>query len=97
MCWPERYWDGWEWPRNGGIETDHVDVILRRAETAEGDAIQQRALAVRAIGLPLPFGRGVRANETGSNVVDSDPPRSELVGELASEAEVNALWAKPIP
>jgi hypothetical protein len=31
--WPERYWDGWEWPRNGGIETDHVDVILRRAET----------------------------------------------------------------
>ena len=29
VCWPERYWDGWEWPRNGGIETDHVDVILR--------------------------------------------------------------------
>ena len=27
--WPERYWEGWEWPRNGGIEPDHVDVILQ--------------------------------------------------------------------
>jgi hypothetical protein len=34
VCWPERYWDGWEWPRNGGIETDHGDVILQHAGTA---------------------------------------------------------------
>ena len=20
VCWPERYWEGWEWPRNGGID-----------------------------------------------------------------------------
>jgi hypothetical protein len=29
--WPDRYWEGWEWPRNGGIEPDHVDVILQHA------------------------------------------------------------------
>jgi hypothetical protein len=34
VCWPERYWDGWEWPRNGGIESDHGDVILQHAGTA---------------------------------------------------------------
>jgi hypothetical protein len=31
--WPERYWDGWEWPRNAGIEADHVDVILQNARS----------------------------------------------------------------
>jgi hypothetical protein len=33
VCWPERYWDGWEWPRNAGIESDHVDVILQHARS----------------------------------------------------------------
>jgi hypothetical protein len=33
VSWPERYWDGWEWPRNRGIEPDYVDVILRRASS----------------------------------------------------------------
>jgi glycosyltransferase involved in cell wall biosynthesis len=31
VCWPERYWDGWEWPQNGGVEPDHIDVILQHA------------------------------------------------------------------
>ena len=31
VVWPDRYWAGWEWPRNGGIESDHIDVILRHA------------------------------------------------------------------
>ena len=31
VCWPNRYWDGWEWPRNGGVEPDHIDVILQHA------------------------------------------------------------------
>ena len=31
VVWPDRYWAGWEWPRNGGIEADHVDVILQHA------------------------------------------------------------------
>ncbi len=35
VCLPERYWDGWDWPRNGGIDTDHVDVILQHAGTDE--------------------------------------------------------------
>ena len=30
---PDGYWAGWEWPRNGGIESDHVDVILRHARS----------------------------------------------------------------
>jgi hypothetical protein len=33
VCWPDRYWEGWEWPRNGGIEPDHVDVILEHARS----------------------------------------------------------------
>jgi hypothetical protein len=31
---PERYWDGWTWPRNGGIEPDHVAVIVQHARSA---------------------------------------------------------------
>lgn len=30
---PERYWDGWTWPRNGGVEPDHIDVIVRHARS----------------------------------------------------------------
>jgi glycosyltransferase involved in cell wall biosynthesis len=29
--WPEHYWAGWEWPRNDGIDPDHVEVILQHA------------------------------------------------------------------
>ncbi len=31
VAWPEHYWAGWEFPHNGGIESDHVDVILQHA------------------------------------------------------------------
>jgi hypothetical protein len=31
--WPDRYWEGWEWPHNGGIESDHVDVIVQHARS----------------------------------------------------------------
>jgi glycosyltransferase involved in cell wall biosynthesis len=30
---PERYWEGWTWPRNGGVEADHIDVIVRHARS----------------------------------------------------------------
>jgi hypothetical protein len=31
--WPKQYWDGWEWPRNAGIDADHVDVIVQNARS----------------------------------------------------------------
>jgi hypothetical protein len=31
VAWPDGYWRGWEWPRNGGDEADHVAVILQHA------------------------------------------------------------------
>jgi hypothetical protein len=30
---PDRYWEGWTWPRNGGVEPDHIDVIVRHARS----------------------------------------------------------------
>jgi hypothetical protein len=31
VTWPDRYWEHWSWPRNGGIQPDYVDVILEHA------------------------------------------------------------------
>ena len=31
VTWPDRYWEHWSWPRNGGIEPDYVGVILEHA------------------------------------------------------------------
>jgi hypothetical protein len=33
VTWPSRYWEEWEWPRNGGVEADHVEVILQHARS----------------------------------------------------------------
>ena len=65
--------------------------VVGRAEALERDAIDQRALPVLAVRLPLPLGRRVRAHEAGRDVVDGDAPRPELVGELAREADLRRL------
>jgi glycosyltransferase involved in cell wall biosynthesis len=30
---PDRYWYGWSWPHNGGVDPDHIDVIARHARS----------------------------------------------------------------
>lgn len=34
MTWPRGYWRGWSWPRNAGVEPDHLGVVVRHASSA---------------------------------------------------------------
>ena len=75
-----------------GREEQHaVGDVVGRAEPLQRDAIDERALALLAVRLPLPLGRRVGAHEARRDVVDGDAPRPELVGELAREADLRRL------
>src|SRR5215472_5891709 len=58
-----------------GEEQYTVGDVARRPESPHGDPIDERALALRAVRLPLPFGRRVRSHEPGRDAVDRDAPR----------------------
>ena len=59
-------------PRRGE-ELDAVGDVGGLTEAAGGDAGDQRALALRAVALPLQLGRGVGQDEAGRDAVDGDP------------------------
>jgi hypothetical protein len=49
------------------------------------------ALPFRAVGFPLPLGRGIAAHEAGRDAVDRDAPGSEFVRELSGESDLPGL------
>src|SRR5215211_7415252 len=65
--------------------------VLRRTEPLERNSVDQRALTLLAIRLPLSLRRGVRPHEAGGNVVHGDTPRPELVRELSREPDLGRL------
>src|SRR4030095_4630361 len=62
--------------------------VLRFAEAAHGDALDHRLLALGPVGLPLPLVVGAGAQKARRHGVDRDAVRSELVRELAHQAEL---------
>ena len=58
-----------------------------------GDALHQLGLALLAVALPLPLGRRVGQDEPGSDAVDRDAERAELVRHLPGEADLAGLGA----
>src|SRR2546423_195253 len=52
-----------------------VHDVRRSTQAAHRDALDQAALPFLAERVPLPFGRGIAAHETGRDAVDGDAPR----------------------
>ena len=65
--------------------------VVGRAESLEGDVVDERRLTCFAVGLPLFFSRGVGADEAGGDVVDGDLPRAKLVGKLPRQANLGCF------
>src|SRR5258706_9567838 len=75
----------------GGEEHHRLGDIVRRAQALERDAVDQRALALRAVGVPLRLAGRIAADEARRDAVDPDAVRAELMGELARQAEQRVL------
>ena len=63
-------------------EQNAVRDVFRRAKPLERDAFHELALPFFTVGLPLPLGGRIRADEARRDVVDRNSPRPELVREL---------------
>src|SRR5262245_45266343 len=74
-----------------GEEQDRMGDVLGAAETLQRDRVDQAALTFLAIGLPLPLGRRVGADEARRHIVDRDAPGPEFVGELPGQADLRRL------
>src|SRR5580692_2938221 len=77
-----------------GYEELHaVGDVLGFAEPARRYALHQLPLALLAVALPLPLGRGVGQDEPGSDAVHGDAERPELVRHLPGEPDLAGLRA----
>src|SRR5579863_1267528 len=65
--------------------------VLRRAEPFERDILNEPALSLLAVGFPLPFGRGIRSDETGSHVIHRDAPAPKFVRQLSRQSDLPRL------
>src|ERR1700689_5816231 len=80
--------------RTLGDEEQHaVGDVLGLSQSPHGDALHQLALALLAVALPLPLGRRVGEDEPGSDAVDRDAERTELVRHLPGEPDLARLRA----
>src|SRR5262245_21391211 len=75
----------------GDEEEDAVRDVPGLAEPPGRDALQQRALSLLAVALPLRDARRVREDEPGRDAVDRDPEGAELVRGLPREPDLARL------
>src|SRR5581483_8334725 len=78
----------------GDEEEDAVRDVLRGAEPAGRDRLDQPPLALLAVALELRDRGRVREDEARRDRVDGDPEAPELVGALAREADLAGLRAR---
>src|SRR3954451_24510526 len=80
-------------PRGSAQEHDAVGDVLRPAEPPERDPLQERALPLLSVGVPLRDRRRDREDEPRRDRVDRNAERAELVRRLAREPELAVLGA----
>src|ERR1700743_47735 len=78
----------------GDEEPHAVRDVLRSAEPAGRDALDERGLALLAVALPLLDRGGIGQHETRRDRVDRDAERTEFMCHLPGEADLARLGTR---